>query len=376
MNIKKVTEPIKAEILLLYKQQFPIFLIAKLFGFSAPVISRELDQELKAENPKALNKKKLHVLKLYAKLLFDEAAGVQSNITILVNKKEIIFDYLGLRDWEMILTGIIAYKNLSESNRFGKEVSGSDRKIINEIFPGKLFEKPASLLLKEGLRQMHAGQIPFPEEESIQKPEKILTSFIEKKLLSSEFTNRIFTGEFIQHFKVLAKAHIDQRDFSFLQAFVEGTLKEKADESHLTLCRARQLKSRAVVDLRALLVPVLNRSFGGHLGKELEIEDLQHELKLKNDEFVVLQKHFASEDIGLVKSAILKIILTIPLEGLGLSVTAYNCLKKAKIESLPELLSYKEETLLKFRYFGEKSLSEIKQNLQGKGLYFGMPIPK
>jgi DNA-directed RNA polymerase subunit alpha len=55
---------------------------------------------------------------------------------------------------------------------------------------------------------------------------------------------------------------------------------------------------------------------------------------------------------------------------------AFNCLKAAKINSLSELVQYEQEDLMKFRNFGQKSLSEIEQVLSERGLYFGMDLAK
>lgn len=65
-----------------------------------------------------------------------------------------------------------------------------------------------------------------------------------------------------------------------------------------------------------------------------------------------------------------------PLEDLELSVRAFNCLKAAKINSLSELVQYTQEELMKFRNFGQKSLSEIEQVLAERGLHFGMDISR
>ena len=64
------------------------------------------------------------------------------------------------------------------------------------------------------------------------------------------------------------------------------------------------------------------------------------------------------------------------MEDLDLSVRAFNCLKAAKINSLSELVQYEQEDLMKFRNFGQKSLSEIEQVLSERGLYFGMDLAK
>ncbi|HTN37483.1 MAG TPA: DNA-directed RNA polymerase subunit alpha C-terminal domain-containing protein, partial [Arachidicoccus sp.] len=70
----------------------------------------------------------------------------------------------------------------------------------------------------------------------------------------------------------------------------------------------------------------------------------------------------------------LRKVLKTPLEDLDLSVRAFNCLKAAKINSLSELVQYEQEDLMKFRNFGQKSLTEIEQVLHERGLQFGMDL--
>lgn len=60
--------------------------------------------------------------------------------------------------------------------------------------------------------------------------------------------------------------------------------------------------------------------------------------------------------------------LSIGIQDLNLTVRAFNCLNAAKIKSLGELLGYSSNDLLRFRNFGVKSLREIEQSLNEKGL--------
>jgi len=64
------------------------------------------------------------------------------------------------------------------------------------------------------------------------------------------------------------------------------------------------------------------------------------------------------------------------LVDLDLSVRALNCLKAADVETLGELVSYTKNDLMKFRNFGKKSLDELAELLEAKGLKFGMDINK
>ena len=51
------------------------------------------------------------------------------------------------------------------------------------------------------------------------------------------------------------------------------------------------------------------------------------------------------------------------IEELELSVRAYNCLKRANIHTLGELLTYSASDLLEFKNFGQKSADEVSENL-------------
>ncbi len=103
---------------------------------------------------------------------------------------------------------------------------------------------------------------------------------------------------------------------------------------------------------------------------------IQH-LMLITDENITFDDASTRED-NIVDEHILHMrkLLKTSLEDLDLSVRAYNCLKAAKINSLGEVVKYDMHELLKFRNFGKKSLVEIEELLQNKGLTFGMDLSK
>lgn len=65
----------------------------------------------------------------------------------------------------------------------------------------------------------------------------------------------------------------------------------------------------------------------------------------------------------------------IPIEELQLSVRAYNCLKRAQINSVADLLDYSQEDLLEIKNFGAKSAEEVIEALQ-KRLGITLPLEK
>jgi DNA-directed RNA polymerase subunit alpha len=60
--------------------------------------------------------------------------------------------------------------------------------------------------------------------------------------------------------------------------------------------------------------------------------------------------------------------LDLPIEDLDLSERPRNCLKRAQINSVGELVTKTEEDLLNITNFGQKSLDEVKQKLDERGL--------
>jgi DNA-directed RNA polymerase subunit alpha len=60
--------------------------------------------------------------------------------------------------------------------------------------------------------------------------------------------------------------------------------------------------------------------------------------------------------------------LELPIEDLDLSERPRNCLKRAQINTIGELLMKTEEDLLNITNFGQKSLDEVKQKLDERGL--------
>ncbi|MFZ9482955.1 MAG: DNA-directed RNA polymerase subunit alpha [Ilumatobacteraceae bacterium] len=60
--------------------------------------------------------------------------------------------------------------------------------------------------------------------------------------------------------------------------------------------------------------------------------------------------------------------LELPIEDLDLSERPRNCLKRAQINTVGELLTKTEDDLLNITNFGQKSLDEVKQKLDERGL--------
>ena len=60
-------------------------------------------------------------------------------------------------------------------------------------------------------------------------------------------------------------------------------------------------------------------------------------------------------------------ILEMTIEELDLSVRSFNCLKRAGINTVDDLINKSEEEMMKVRNLGKKSFDEVKEKLQSLG---------
>ena len=104
---------------------------------------------------------------------------------------------------------------------------------------------------------------------------------------------------------------------------------------------------------------------------------LIHHFMLFSDERITLdiEEKSATEEFD-ETSLHLRQLLKTKLTDLDLSVRALNCLKAAEIDLLGDLLAFNRNDLLKFRNFGKKSLAELEELVEAKGLSFGMDLSK
>ena len=104
---------------------------------------------------------------------------------------------------------------------------------------------------------------------------------------------------------------------------------------------------------------------------------LIHHFMLFSDERITLDtEEKASEEEFDETSLHMRQLLKSKLVDLDLSVRALNCLKAADVETLGDLVQYEKNDMLKFRNFGKKSLTELEELVEVKGLTFGMNVSK
>ncbi|MCF8269029.1 MAG: DNA-directed RNA polymerase subunit alpha [Crocinitomicaceae bacterium] len=103
---------------------------------------------------------------------------------------------------------------------------------------------------------------------------------------------------------------------------------------------------------------------------------IQH-FMLFSDERITLDNEMKTETEEFDESSLhMRQLLKTKLVDMDLSVRALNCLKAAEVDTLGDLVSFAKSDLLKFRNFGKKSLTELEDLVDNKGLTFGMNVAK
>ncbi|UZO79219.1 DNA-directed RNA polymerase subunit alpha [Aquimarina sp. ERC-38] len=104
---------------------------------------------------------------------------------------------------------------------------------------------------------------------------------------------------------------------------------------------------------------------------------LIHHFMLFSDERITLEAdEIAQTETYDEESLHMRQLLKTKLIDMDLSVRALNCLKAAEVDTLGDLVSYNKNDLMKFRNFGKKSLTELEELVNVKGLNFGMDLTK
>ena len=104
---------------------------------------------------------------------------------------------------------------------------------------------------------------------------------------------------------------------------------------------------------------------------------LIHHFMLFSDEKITLDEDEKSETEEFDETSLhMRQLLKTRLVDMDLSVRALNCLKAAEVDTLGDLVSYNKNDLMKFRNFGKKSLTELEELVNIKGLSFGMDLSK
>jgi DNA-directed RNA polymerase subunit alpha len=212
-------------------------------------------------------------------------------------------------------------------------------------------------LLVQGPAKVTSGHFELPSEVEVVNPEQYVATVADGHTLEMEF--RIERG---QGYRAVERSKDDATALDFIQidsVFMpvrkvnytvdEVVVSGSMQKDQLTMdvwtngsLTPQQAMSQAADILVDLFMPLKDVTLEPKIDEEVKEEDPNNQ---------------------------------IPIEELRLSVRAYNCLKRAQINSVADLLDFSQEDLLEIKNFGQKSAEEVIEALQER-LGITLPLEK
>ncbi|MEO1095412.1 MAG: DNA-directed RNA polymerase subunit alpha [Cyanobacteria bacterium J06638_28] len=209
-------------------------------------------------------------------------------------------------------------------------------------------------LLVQGPEKVTAGHFDLPSEVEVIDPEQYVASVAEGHTLEMEF--RIEQGH---GYRAIDRSHDETAALDFMQidaifmpvrkvnytvedVIVGGSMQKDRLVLEVTT-NGSLTPQQAMSEAAAILVSLFNPL------KDVTLEPKQEDETKEEDP----ANH-------------------IPIEELQLSVRAYNCLKRAQVNSVADLLDFTQEDLLEIKNFGQKSAEEVIEALQQR---LGITLP-
>lgn len=212
-------------------------------------------------------------------------------------------------------------------------------------------------LLVQGPARVTAGHFELPSEVEVVNPEQYVATVADGHTLEMEF--RIERG---QGYRAVVRSKDDATALDFIQIDsvfmpvkkVNYTVEEVVFSGYMQRDQLimdiwtngsitpQQAMSQSADILVSLFMPLKDVTLEPKFDEEVKEEDPNNQ---------------------------------IPIEELRLSVRAYNCLKRAQINSVADLLDFSQEDLLEIKNFGQKSAEEVIEALQER-LGITLPLEK
>jgi DNA-directed RNA polymerase subunit alpha len=224
------------------------------------------------------------------------------------------------------------------------------------VFKSRTKEPTIGRLRIQGPTIVTAGNFDLPSEIEVVDPKQYLATICNTNILEIEFT--IKTGHGYQiierpiednhnDFLEIDAIFMPVKKVNYIVEEVRDTQQSLKDKLTLEIWTNGSLSPQEAVSQASTILTSLFSP-------------------LKNVQFKTQEENLLLEGIR---------INQIPIEELQLSVRAYNCLKRAQIHSVADLLDYSQEDLLEIKNFGQKSAEEVVEALQKK-LNINLPKEK
>ena len=218
------------------------------------------------------------------------------------------------------------------------------------------------------------------------RKEREIRKDIERELyMVDKFGTAVYCKEFYISIPIMLNelGLINYRESQIMRDVINGTdLGWIAQNYGLTRTRITQIFYKGCRKARDLSTIKVQLNELSELKNEMA--QMKAELKIMNDELKIqraaeqeLQEMDEEERIKHIKETdeILKMLNT-RLVDCNLTVRSLNCLKSADVETIGDLARLTRSELLRFRNFGKKSLGELDDFLDSKGLSFGTDVDK
>ena len=192
-----------------------------------------------------------------------------------------------------------------------------------------------------------AGLLDLPSEVTVIDPKQYIATVCNNTIFEMEF--RVEQG---QGYRLVDKG-IDNKSIDFLQidaVFMPAKKFSYSVEEKRISSTLIQEKLSVEIWTNGSISPQEAISQGAYI-----LTQLFH--PLTNISFQPVDQNNIEED---------KQISQVLIEELQLSVRAYNCLKRAQIHSISDLLDYSQEELLEIKNFGLKSAEEVIEALKAR----------
>ena len=241
--------------------------------------------------------------------------GVREDVTEIVLNVKGIVAKLHSPEPKTVLIDVMGPKIVTASDI----ISDSDLEVCNPEHCIATVEEGARFTME--LTFDH-GRGYVPSSKNKEKAQKSVIDMI--------YTDSIFTPVYSAHYTVENTRVGNITDFDKLNLFVETNGTINANE-------AVSLAARIMNDLLTLFVDLSDA------GKDISVLVDGEEAQKERD-------------------------LMLAIEDLELSVRSFNCLKRAGINTVEDLINYTEEEMMRVRNMGKKSLEEVIHKLESMGL--------
>nr|WKT08627.1 RNA polymerase alpha subunit [Streptofilum sp. BC4-VF8pt]WKT08726.1 RNA polymerase alpha subunit [Streptofilum sp. ZNP2-VF4pt] len=311
----------------------------------------------------------------YGRFLISPLQASQANTLGVSLRRILLADIEAIRITSVYLPGVNhEYTTLSGFKESVKEILLNLREIV---FTGTLSQSLKVILQVQGPKYVTAKDICLLDSSiELVDPDQPIVQITQPVDLYMELIIEKGTGYRNQDPEYL-KPSIFPIDYVFTPIrsvnYLVNTFEEQGEKKELLILEVwtngsitpRDALNKAAKILIQLFLPLLiEPSFTSSQNGKVAFQTHRNP-DLLNETGITTENHMVSVPISNHRNSNENLhYKSIPIEELGLSVRAHNCLKKAGIQTVYDLMQYSPEGLLKIKSFGKRSAQQVIQALQ------------